>query len=381
MNMMVDIAASGRFYTFRLAEELNRYALLRKFYIIYLKRRLIPFGITKDKIKSFYLLGAALSISSKLGMQIPDILFSAIFDEWVSRTIKPPQNGQWIFVGLNGFCEKSLIRAKEDGAITIVERACPHIETQLDLMNEEMQLLSDKTEKLNSFHEKMIREYEISDYIVVPSTFSANSFIEKGFSPSKIKVVPLCNELSIVMKDTAASKDEFIVLFVGYNVYRKGLIYLLEAWNELRLPKARLIIRGTMPEKFKHLIKSDNITVIDHQLSDANLVKLYHNASVFCLPSIDEGFGMVVLEAMAAGLPAIVTENVGAKDVITEGVEGFIVPIRDKEALKEKIAFYYENPDAIKEMGLAAHKKAMEYSPLNYGKRIVKLYEELSAQR
>ena len=110
----------------------------------------------------------------------------------------------------------------------------------------------------------------------------------------------------------------------------------MNAWNELKLPKSRLIIRSIIPKEFLYFAKSENISVIDHHLNVNDLVKLYAQASIFCLPSIDEGFGTVVVEAMASRLPVIVTENVGAKDLITNGVEGFIVPIRDKEALKEK---------------------------------------------
>lgn len=375
--MKVDIAVAGRFYAFRQAEELNKYNLLRRFYTIYLKRRFTAFGISENQVKTFYPLGAFMSGCSKLGIQMSDIFLSTAFDEWVARNIEPSEDKSWIFNGWNGFCEKSIIKAKKEGAVTVLERACPHIETQLNLMNEEMQMLSGKTEKTNRFHEKMVREYELADYIVVPSDYSAKSFIEKGFSPSKIKVVPLCYEQAINLNSSIERGEKFTVLFVGYNVYRKGLLYLLKAWNELNLPGARLIIRSSIPEEFKRYVTGNNITVMDQHISGKELADLYSQSSVFCLPSIDEGFGMVVLEAMASGLPVIITENVGAKDVITNGAEGFIVPIRDKEALKEKITFYYENREAAREMGMAAHKKAMEYSPLNYGKRIVALYKEL----
>lgn len=228
------------------------------------------------------------------------------------------------------------------------------------------------------FHEKMIREYEICDYIVVPSSYSAKSFIEKGLS-SKIKIIPLCNEKIIPYRKKTRTNGDFVVLFVGGNVYRKGLFYLLNAWNELKLPKSRLIIRSIIPKEFQYLVKGENISVIDHHISQNDLVRLYEQASIFCLPSIDEGFGMVVVEAMASGLPVIISENVGAKDLIKNGVEGFIVPIRDKEALKEKITFFYENPKITEEMGQAAYKKAIEYNPQNYGKRVVELYQELCA--
>ena len=105
------------------------------------------------------------------------------------------------------------------------------------------------------------------------------------------------------------------------------------------------------------------------------MAKLYQQADVFAFPSIDNGFGMAVVEAMAAGLPVIITENVGVADGINNGKEGFIVPIRNIKALKEKIKFFYDNPEKIKEMGEAAYSKSKNYSPEAYTQRMINVYE------
>jgi len=87
---------------------------------------------------------------------------------------------------------------------------------------------------------------------------------------------------------------------------------------------------------------------------------------------------MVVLEAMAVGLPVICSTNVGAKDVVREGIDGFIVPIRDTEALKEKIIFLYEHPQLCKEMGEAARENVIRnYTWQHYGERIIETYKKI----
>jgi len=90
------------------------------------------------------------------------------------------------------------------------------------------------------------------------------------------------------------------------------------------------------------------------------------------LPSLADGFGMVVPQAMACGLPVIVTENVGAADIVTDGVDGYVVPIRDVAALKEKIRYLYEDPAARQRMSAAAVKKAGRHLSWDvYGDRLV----------
>jgi len=77
-----------------------------------------------------------------------------------------------------------------------------------------------------------------------------------------------------------------------------------------------------------------------------------------------DGFGLVILEAMSCGIPVIMTINTGASDVITDGVEGFIIPIRDINAIKEKLEWCYSHPAELAKMGIAARKRAEQ---LNWG--------------
>jgi glycosyltransferase involved in cell wall biosynthesis len=103
--------------------------------------------------------------------------------------------------------------------------------------------------------------------------------------------------------------------------------------------------------------------------------------SVFVLPSLADGFGMVVPQAMACGLPVIVTENVGAADIVRDGRSGFIVPVRDVEALCEKLRFLHENRDLAREMGRQARQDVIcGYTWDDYGDRLVGFLETLLRQ-
>jgi glycosyltransferase involved in cell wall biosynthesis len=249
------------------------------------------------------------------------------------------------------------------------------------MQEEYHQLLNQEPSSANAFvDEKMIQEYAEADKIVVPSKYSYNSFIAQGIEKSKLAMVPLLKEKTVMPKSRTllqASSKTFCLLAIGYNFYRKGFYYLLKAWRQLNLPNAKLIIRNEIPAPFKTLVDHPSIEVCYHRLSDQQLVDLYYRADAFCLPSVDEGFGMVAMEAMAAGLPIIVTEHVGMSDLITNAKEGFILPIRDIDALQKNILYLYENAEVRIEMGNHGMKTESQYSTSAYVNNMLNVYHSM----
>lgn len=378
-SIKTTLAIHAKYQAFRLAEGLARLGILNEIYTVYPKFKIPPYKIPLDRVGSISFLGALRYLNTRWGIEIPDPAFSFIFDSIVARSIKNP-GGKWIFHGWSGFTEKSILRAKKLGAITVVERSCPHIEFQRELVAEEKTFLLHRNvpKEENATFPKMLREYEAADYIIVPSNYSLNSFLRRGFSREKVLVIPLCNEKLTTQPTNSAvvKKDKFKVLCVGGAFYRKGIYYLLKAWKSLNLQDAELIIKAKIPEEFQELANQKNITILPDYLSDDAMGKLYRSASLFVLPSIDEGFGMVVPEAMSAGLPVIVTENVGAADGIENGKEGFVVPIRNPEALADRIKFFYDNPAELISMGAAALEKSKIYTPEAYANRVAAAYRD-----
>ncbi len=160
---------------------------------------------------------------------------------------------------------------------------------------------------------------------------------------------------------------------------KKRVHYLLQAFSELNLPNSELILIGERQkemEPFLQKYQRDNIKC-KGTFPEKELYKHYSQGSVFCLPSIEDGFGMVLGQALACGLPIICTENTGGPDLIENGKEGFIIPIRDVEKLKEKILILYKNPDLLKSMSEGAIRKAQKATWNEYGDRMINLYENL----
>jgi glycosyltransferase involved in cell wall biosynthesis len=162
---------------------------------------------------------------------------------------------------------------------------------------------------------------------------------------------------------------------------RKGIVYLLQAFHELKLKNSELwLIGGQSPSETQILLKrypSPSIKAIG-AFPEFELYKYYSQGSVFCMPSIEEGLAMVQPQAMACGLPLICTTNTGGEDLIEEGKEGFVIPIRSVDAIKEKILYLYEHPDICEAMGKAAVQKVQQgFRWEDYGERMIRHYKKI----
>lgn len=210
---------------------------------------------------------------------------------------------------------------------------------------------------------RQLREFEEADLILCPSGAVRESFERAGISHSKMVVVSHGVDLSdgIVERTLVSSAERPMrALYVGQLHYRKGLRYLAKSLERFSFEKVECRIVG--PDfglsglaglsGAKGFVKTG-------PKKGAALVREYAEADVFVLPSLEEGFGLVVLEAMRAGLPVIITSEVGAKDFVTDGVEGWIVPPADPQALRDKIDWMRAHPVERQAMGRAAAERAL----------------------
>jgi len=221
------------------------------------------------------------------------------------------------------------------------------------------------------------QEFALADRVVVQSDFSVRSFREEGFPADRLVVLPRAVELGAYSPGQRRAKGPFRVLFVGMVCIRKGFLDLARAWKELALPDGELWVVGQVHEELTPLLgryrDDPSIRFFGHRKEGVS--RFYSEATVFVLPSIVEGSAKTTYEAMAAGLPVVTTENAGS--VVRNGIDGFLVPIRDTDALKERLLFFYKNRNEAWRMGKAASEQVVEYAWEHYDSRLVSLYREL----
>ncbi len=296
------------------------------------------------------------------------------FDGRVRNFLK---EGCDIFHGWNGQCLSSLKEAKKRGAVTVVERSSSHILTQMELIKEEYETYGIKLEpELNVVIERCLREYEVADYISLPSRFVYDSFLKRGFDRKRLILIPL--GVDTEKYRPGEKKDEtFRVLFMGQVSLRKGVQYLLKAFSELKLKNSELLLVGGIGKDMKGIFPEYEKRInLKHINWSNDIGSICQRSSIFVFPSVEEGSALVNYIAMACGLPVITTFNSGS--LVKDGEGGFLVPIRDVEALKEKILYFYENPQEIKAMGASAREEIENYTWEKYGEGLIKVYERIT---
>jgi len=221
-------------------------------------------------------------------------------------------------------------------------------------------------------------EMHLADQIWVGSTYAKNSFLEMSIPESKIKVIPYGVDTNYFTPGAVVDldkTDKLKVLYVGTIEQRKGVGYLLRAFKKLPKNKYDLTLIGNIKGKSKSLSPySDLFTHIPHISKDL-LIEQYRLADVLVFPSLLEGLGLVVLEAMSCGLPVIVTDR-GPNEVVRDGVDGFVVSACDENSLIDRLEQLFNKPDLRIKMSQNARQQAESYSWDQYvNKAVEALYE------
>jgi alpha-maltose-1-phosphate synthase len=310
---------------------------------------------------------------------------NAQIDRWTAARL--PGLGNLVF-GYEGASIHTFRRAKEFGIVSVLYQPIACAEKALTLLEEEKRLfpaLGD-TLRYNLFpdNEMEIRREErrLADAILCASEFTKQSLVEAGVPPEKIFVEPYG-----VDQDTfRPSKDKFpsfSVIWASSYTQTKGIGYLLEALTREPVSGIELVLAGYPFGTDAVAMYEDRIRVrrLGH-ISRPELSQIMGRCHVHVFPTLLEGFGRNIIEAMASGLPVITTRHCAGPDLIEDGVTGFIIPIRDVDAICEKLAWIYDHPQEAMEMGERARERVASLTQPNYRQRFAdRIYEVWQSSR
>ena len=227
----------------------------------------------------------------------------------------------------------------------------------------------DSAEKLA----RKTRELELAQLVVCPSTFVLDSLPEKTRREKPCVVAPFGspsqNEAASPEPKRAGGPIRF--LFAGALTQRKGLADLFAAMKLVASKEAELVVMGSRVMPMEFYRKEFANFIYEPPREHAAVLRLMRSCDVLVLPSIVEGRALVQQEAMACGLPLIVTRNAGGEDLIVEGETGFLVPAGSPAALAEKIEWFVQNAARLPAMSWAARAKAAEFTWPDYGEKIL----------
>lgn len=200
------------------------------------------------------------------------------------------------------------------------------------------------------------KEIDLSQYYLAASNIVKESLIFCGVKEEKIYIIPYGvdrNKFTFVPKKPIENKIK--LLFVGQVNYRKGLHHLCKVVQNMT-NSTELYIAGAIDKKskiYQSYKDCDNVNFLGFVTRD-KLAELYNKCDVFVFPTLGEGYGLVILEALSCGLPCIVSNLAGGNDAISDGNNGFVFTAGDDDALRSKIEWFIEHPNEIVRMSCEA---------------------------
>ena len=381
--MQVVLATSGKFHSFDLARQMHQRGMLRAIYTGYPRYKLKMEALPEALVHPFpipllvYLAAGRVSPNQGLLRSLNWWANDAV-DRYACAVLPPCD----VFVGLSCSGLHAGRKAQGRGGVYICDRGSSHIRFQDRILKEEF---ARQGASFIGIDPRVIvkeeREYAAADMITVPSTFVKRSFVEMGITETKLRVIPYGVSLTRFQPAGEPDPDRFDVLFVGAASIRKGIRYLLEAFEALAHPRKRLTFVGAVLPEVKPLIAEFSRRLPITRLGpvpQAALKETMSRSHVLVLPSIEEGLALVQAQAMACGCPVIGTTNSGAEDLLRDGVEGFVAPIRDSAAIAERLQRLADDAGLRQRMSLASLARVRSFGGWDeYGDKMLALFSDL----
>lgn len=381
--MKVNISVCGKFHYANYIKFFPEPGPLNKFYYSHkLSTNAKTIGVRKEKLENLFLKEYLTFFHTK-------VLRGYHFQEWIIR-----YQNLWQAQLLNVWDRCDIYHthnhgtsievcklARAGGSKILGEPVNSHPENMFHLVRDEHDRLGIPYVKcMPETMLRMIEESQHFDYYLSPSTFVTASYQKRGVSADKIFTVPFGVDTDrFVFRNQ--KKEKFRVIYVAHITPRKAHIDLLLAWQQLKFPNGdtELIFVGHIDPVMKPLLeKYRHLFIHAGVVSNSRLVEFYNTASVFVMPSVEEGCSYSPLEAMACGVPVILTENTGCSELVTHGKEGFIVPIRSPEQIAHYIEKLYLDRDLQAEMSQHAFSKSKTtFGWESYSKKIIDIYNIL----
>jgi glycosyltransferase involved in cell wall biosynthesis len=303
----------------------------------------------------------------------PDLAACRLFDRWAAAGLG--RSGADAVIACEISALSTFRAAKRRGIETLLDAPSIHHAAQDRLHG---------TTDSPGLHRRIVAvkdaEIALADHVLTVSELARQTYLEAGVPPEKVHAVPLGADLGLFSPDGWEKTGDFTFLFSGATIHRKGFDLLLEAFDRARAahPGVRLRLAGPRGDS-AHLLDRRGPEGIDAlgALPQPELAAELRRADALVLPSRNDSYGMVVAEALASGTPVLVSEMVGAKDLVTEGKTGWIVPVGDAGTLAERMAWCAGHPREVRAMAADCRRAAETATWPAYHRRFAELLESI----
>jgi glycosyltransferase involved in cell wall biosynthesis len=272
------------------------------------------------------------------------------FDRWVGRHL---ERADFIH-GMPGQCLHTFRAARQLGVPTVLNHATGPVRDWVRIMEPEYARiglrLTDFCPYDAEYFAQEDEEYALTDFHCAASTVVRDQLVGMGISAERIWLVPYGADERLFYPGEAPRTSGFRIVFAGLLGLRKGLKTLLDALALLQRDEWRVdFYGGDLPEAQPDLARYRGKASLSFHgpLSQGALAQIFREGSVLVLPSMEEGFGLVVPQALNCGMPAIVSDRVGGKDLLQHRKNGSIFPVGDAAALAAELEWWAANPRRV----------------------------------
>jgi alpha-maltose-1-phosphate synthase len=304
------------------------------------------------------------------------------FDWRASRRLT---HGMDAVIGSQGTTTQIFARARELGIGRVLDYPIAHWRFTEAVLEEEVRLKPEWAATMRVYRypdwvrARYVREIEMADRIIMVSGHHQQNFAEAGIDPARTFIVPWYIDAELFTPPSVPDDSAFRIAFVGELSQRKGLSYLIDGFERAALPASELLLIGRTHAVTGPWAGRPGVRHVP-PLPNFMLPEVLGSCHVIALPSLVEGFPVSVLEGMACGLPAIISENIG-RDIVEDGKEGFVVPIRDPEAIAERLGELHADTARRREMAAAARAKAETFTKERNHEALRRGVRELLAEK
>jgi len=342
----------GRFHMFDLAREIaakgHNVSVFTNYPAFIAKR----FGVPANRVYTNWFHGLSLRFLGLPGLSWLtgkwEGLFHRQFGAWAKKALvaRQPQGGWDAILSMSGIAEEPFAHFRNTPTLCVLHRGSTHIRDQWEILDQEEKRTGKKVEKPSPWIiEREEKEYQLADLIRIQSPFAYGGFQKFGLPDSKLDIIPLGvsrSKFQMTSQQTEARRrriangEPLRILGTGTFCLRKGAWDLRTLVN--RLPKDRFSFR------FVGKIAEDAIEVADSlkgrvefiaKVPQDQLPEQYAWGDLFILPSLEDGFAVVVTQALSCGLPTIVSQNTGSSLFVKDDINGWVVPIRSPETMEK----------------------------------------------
>jgi glycosyltransferase involved in cell wall biosynthesis len=302
------------------------------------------------------------------------------FDRRVASSIGRPE----IFDGVMGQCCRTFERLRARGTQLVLTCLNTHIDNFVEVLENEHRALNYRGH--HSVHPWMrrrsLREIELADWIRVNSELAKQTFVDRGTPGSKIRVIQPGIDLNHFHPATRKD-DVFRVLAVASIDARKGIHYLLSAFEEAKIPGSELVLIGGTGDRWSKemmrgfLKRNGNIRQCLMDVTTAPAEESYGCASVLVHPALEDGYALVVPQALACGTPVIVTRSSGAAELIQDGRNGFVINSRSVDQIRDRLQLLANDRNLLQTMSRNAPASVRHLGYPDFMHRLLSFYREV----